>query len=274
MSSLLQTAERLALKLLPPRASQSLQQLKQRLPLRLVQSPPIVQMYLNDALTRSFVGINNFYSVLLPEIETAAQVKLRFHSPTGKLLAKHELGLAHFAAQAVDIKALFDRKGIGSPHGIVTLQVTPRAPRRHIYRELGQVSAHFFVFFRDSATGSVAQTHPLSTTDVANRPSEPFCSSQILSTAKLRQLVAFQYNPSPRVHTLEHALVDLHTGEKIARSTLTIPALGSARSVFTMADLSNLPEQLLFCVDALPSSNAKPMLRRVFDGGRHSMSHA
>jgi hypothetical protein len=272
--SLLAKAERLAGQYLPPTLKQRLQHLRDRLPTRLALSAPVVQMFIDDADTRSFVGLHNFYSCLLPEVETAADVELRFYAPTGKLIARTSHELAQFAAQAVDVKAVLAAKRVDVPHGVVTAQITPRAPRRKIYRELGRVSAHFFVFFRDAGRGCVEQTHPLSTTDPTNAPSQPFTSSQVLSTAKLRQLVAFQYNPGPRPHTLEHSLVDMQSGEVVARLTHAIPPLGSVRSVFTLAELRRVPDQLLFCVDALPAANAKPMLRRVFDGGRHSMSHA
>lgn len=267
---MLRSAEKLAMRALPPKLVAQLQEWKQRLPLRLHLTAPVVQMYINDAHTRSFVGMNNFYSYLLPEIDTAAAVELRFYDPAGERVATHRTSLAHFAARAVDVSAL----GITAPHGIVTAQITPRSPRRRIYRELGQVSAHFFVFFRDREAGAVEQTHPLSTTDPALQPSELFTSSQIISTAKLRELVTFQYNPTPRTHRLEHSLADAETGKVVARAPFTLQSLGAARTVFAMAGLPRLPAQLLFRVDSLPASNAKPMLRRVFEGGRHSMSHA
>ena len=274
MPSLVRHAEHLASRVLPANVSRQLHDLVERLPLRLDQSAPVVQMFVNDARTRSFVGVHNFFSCLLADEETAARVQLRLYAPNGRLVVKHALELAHFGARAVDVKAILDRRGVDVPHGIVTVQITPRAPRRRSYRELGLATAHFFVFFRDRANGSVEQTHPLSTTDRANKPSDPFCSSQIVSTAKLRELVAFQYNPGPRAHELEHSLADATTGEIVARVRHAIPALGSARSEFAIPPLARDHAQLLFRVDALPSANAKPMLRRVFESGSHSMSHA
>ena len=266
--SILQTAEQLAVRYLPERVTKQLVEWKARLPKKLWQAAPIVQMYIDDDHTRSFVGLHNFYSALLPEVATVADVELGFYAPTGHLIAKTRHDLHHFAARAVDVHAALGGKR--SPFGVVTAQITPRAPRRRIYRDLGQVSSHVFMFFRDAA-GPIEQTHQRSTEDAGTRP---FTSTQILSTAGLEKLVVFQYNPGPRAHTLEHALVDAQTGETVATRSHAIPALGSARSVFTIAELPRIPAQLLFCVDALPASNAKPMLRRVFAGGRHSMSHA
>ncbi|MFN0253033.1 MAG: hypothetical protein ACKV2T_39535 [Kofleriaceae bacterium] len=272
--SLVQTAERLALKYLPPRVTTKLQELKQRLPLRLVQAHPIVQMYINDEFTRSFVGMHNFYSALMSDVESPASARLRFYSPNGKLVAKHSVSIPHFAARAVDVKQILDGSFTQAPYGVVTVQITPWFTRRRAYREFGQFSAHFFMFFRDRTRGSVEQTHPLSTADPNSVPCDAFVSSQVISTAKLEQLVAYQYNPTARSHTLEHALVDLATGEKVATSSMTLPPMGSGRSTFVMKDLGQVPTMLSFCVDALPSGNAKPMLRRVFASGHHSMSHA
>ncbi len=272
--SLVQTAERLALKYLPTNVTTRLQALKQRLPLRLLQSHPIVQMYINDAYTRSYVGMHNFYSTLLSEVESPASAHLRFYSPSGELVAKQSLSIPHFAARAVDVKQVLEGRHAKAPYGIVTVQITPWLARRRVYRDYGQFSAHFFMFFRDEQAGAVEQTHPLSTTDPNNAPSGTFVSSQVISTAKLRQLVVYQYNPSARPHTLEHSLVHLATGAKVATSSVTIRPMGSACTVFTMDELGHVPPQLSFCVDALPSGNAKPMLRRVFHGGSHSMSHA
>jgi hypothetical protein len=274
MPSLFTTVERLAMRLLPPKVTESLQRFKHELPLKLHLSAPVVQLYLDDAHTRSFVGLNNFYSFLLADIETSARVQLRFHDSGGGLVLRHSLDLAHFAARAVDVRALFDHHRIRSPFGVVTAQITPTEPRRKVYRDLGRASAQFFMFYRDDETGSVEQVHPLSTADRDNRPSAAFLSSQVISTHKVRQVIAFQYNPSSFSHSLEHSLVNAETGEPVASRRATIPPMGSTRAVFTLADLANLPARLSLAVDALPSANSKPMLRRVFDGGRHSMSHS
>ena len=98
--SLLARAERLAGQYLPPPIKQRLQQLRERLPTKLTQSAPVVQMFLADAHTRSFVGLHNFFSCLLPDIDTAADVELRFFGPNGKQIAKSSHQLAQFAASS------------------------------------------------------------------------------------------------------------------------------------------------------------------------------
>jgi len=270
--SLLATTERLLMKYLPPAAIKPLQQLKAKLPTRLPQGPPVAVMYVNDGEIRSYVGLNNFYSFLLATEATDADAVLRFYSPTGKRVLTHHISLQHFGANVVDVAGLFAQRGVTSPHGIVAVQITPRHPRRVAYRELVIAFSHFFIFFEGN--GSVAQVHPLSHIGSHNAPGEPFESSQLVTTRGLAGLEALQYNPGTQPRPVESRLLDATTREVVARSATTIRGLGATRTLFRIADLPRVPDQLLFAADRLPSSNSKPMLRRVFDSGVFTMSHA
>jgi hypothetical protein len=261
--------EQLLIKYLPTRAVKSLQALKAKLPLKLVQSPPVAVMYIADGTTRSFVGLNNFYSFLQASEHTQATARLEFFSQSGRKILRHDVDLAEFGARAIDVSTLFAREGVSSPHGIVAVQITPRHPRRISYRALGAACSHYFMFYEGA--GSVAQVHPLSQIGSHNQPGEPFESSQLITTRGLLRLEVLQYNPGTRPRRLEHRLLDAATREIVARRSVTIPGLGTHRSSF---DSAGLPDQLLFAIDRLPSSNSKPMLRRVFTSGVATMSHA
>ncbi|MEO8701405.1 MAG: hypothetical protein ABI867_15270 [Kofleriaceae bacterium] len=240
-----------------------------KLPLHVPQTPPIASMYVADGETRSFVGLHNFYSYLLADEATDATAALQFFAPDGTRVLEHELPLRHFGATAVDVHALFAKHGVHSAYGIVAVQITPRWPRRFAYRELGSVSSQFFVFFHSA--GSVAQVHPLSELGPGNAPGEPFESSQVITTRGLAAIELFQYNPGIETQPIEHRLLDAATGAIVAREAFTCAGLGSHRTRFELADP---PEHLLFAVDRLPSGNSKPMLRRRFASGVHTMSHA
>nr|MBA3503992.1 hypothetical protein [Deltaproteobacteria bacterium] len=200
------SAEKFLIRVLPPPVVKRLQDLKAKLPLRLPQAPPIAVMYVNDGETRSYVGMNNFYSFLLSTEATDATAVLQFFSPSGARVLTHRLALDHFGATAVDVADLFARRGVDSPHGIAALQITPRYPRRFAYRELGRVHSQFFVFYEGS--GSVGQVHPLSQIGPHNTWGEAFESSQVITTRGLVALEALQYNPSLESRRVEHRLVD------------------------------------------------------------------
>jgi hypothetical protein len=269
--SLFRVAGELAARHLPAPVVQSLQRFKQKLPIRLMQSPPIVQTYINDGQVHCFIGLHNFYSCLLAETVTEANVELCFHSASGRRLLVHREPLAHLGACAIDVAALFRKRGVDSAFGVVTAQITPAHPRRKIYRELGQVAAHFFIFYCDD--GSVAQVHPLSSVMDAATASDAFLSSQLISTAGLQEVSLFQYNPCTAARSLEHKLLDARSKEVVARHKTTLSPLGAERIRFAVSALSPRPDQLLVAVDGLPG-NAKPMLQRLFANGLRSMSHS
>ena len=267
------TIERIAVRVLPAPLVKQLQEIKHRLPLRLQQAPPVVQMFINDGSTRSLLGLHNIFSHALPEVASDVRAEITLYDPEGRRLFRHIEQLRHFGARAVDLsKLLEDRKRSSVPYGVVTVQLTPKYPRRASYRALGQFAAHFFVFFRD-ARGSVGQTHPLSTAGRQNIGGS-FVSSQVISTAGIDEVVLWQYNPGDRACTLEHRLLGLGDRRVVARREQRLAPLGSCRTVFRLAELKELPAQLLVAVEPLPGANAKPMLRRVFRSGLHSMSHS
>jgi hypothetical protein len=267
--SMIASLERVLIDRLPPRVVKSLQELKAKLPTRLPQAPPVAVMYVADGTTRSYVGLNNFYSFLLAHEQTDATADLEFFSPSGRRLLRHSLQLAEFGARSVDVSMLFAQHGISSPHGIVTAQITPRHPRRVTYRELGAAYSQFFVFY--TGGGSVAQVHPLSQIGRHNRLGEPFESSQWITTRGLERLEVLQYNPCAQPRRVEHRLLDARTRELVAKRSVELAARGSARSEFSAA---GLPAELLFAMDRLPSENSKPMLRRVYASNIATMSHA
>ena len=270
--NLISRVEHLLVKSLPPPVVKRLQDLKARLPTRLPQAPPIAVMYINDGEKRSYVGLNNFYSFLLPAEATDATAELTFFSPSGAKLLTHRVPLAHFGAAAVDVKAVFAKHHVASPFGIVAAQITPRYPRRVAYRELGRVHSQFFVFYEGN--GSVAQVHPLSQIGSHNEQGEPFESSQLITTRHLERIEVLQYNPSTKSRRIEHRLVDADSGEVLACRPHTLAPLGSCRTMFELSTLPRIAERLVLAVDRLPSSNSKPMLRRIYAGGIDTMSHS
>ena len=257
---------------LPATLSQPIGRAIERLPLRLELAGPVLQAYVADGLTKSFVGIHNFYSVLLPERSTDAVAEATFYDAAGKRIVEHELAVPHFGAATIDVSALFASRSVRSDVGVVAVQLTPRRPRDRAYRELGRVTSHFFVHF-ESSTGAVGQIHPLSTQDVANRASGPFRSSQLITTDKLESLDVIQYNATGSHHRLEHRLVDPESGAVFRARTTTLAPLGAAIVRFELRDLSP-PPRLLLTLDDLPSANAKPVLRRLYADGLYSLSHA
>ncbi len=236
--------------------------------------PPSLQMYLNEEGTRSFVGLNNYFSSLAADIANDATVEVQLYDTDGAPSCSHELRLSHFGSHALDITAVLAERGITSPRGIVTVKMAPVRRRRKRYQELGLFLSQFFMFYRDDQAGSVAHIHPSSQLEPDARPSPPFLSSQIVHTKGLRSVVLYQCNPSGSPHRTTFELQDAATRRKLAEQTVEIPALGVRRVELAMDALAEVPARVLVFANALPSGNSKPMLQRRFIDGRFSMSHS
>lgn len=233
-------------------------------------SPPSLQMYLNEQGIRSFVGLNNFYSSLVAEIENDAKVELIFHDADGAPMETRRLRLAHFGSQAVDVTEII---GDRSPRGLISVRMVPVHRRRKRYQELGMFLSQFFMFYRDEAAGSMAHIHPSSQLEPNAPPSPPFLSSQAIYSKGLASVVLYQCNPSHKSHQMTFELLDIATRKRVAETSVEVPGLGVRRVEFPFANKS-MPERMLLTASALPSPNSKPMLQRRFADGRFSMSHS
>lgn len=249
------------------------------LPTRLDMGPPVIQIYIADGETDTYLGINNFYSVLLPELQTQARLFLQFFRADGRPLVHKEIDLAHFGSKCVSVSQIFKQQGIQSEFGMVTVHLIPRSPRKITYRQLERVASHFFQFFLDK-NGSISQIHPSTHLESNTNPTdEAYWSVQAIQPEGLEKIVLYQCNPTTKDQRLTHHLVDMSSKREYARRELNIPAHGVFRVEFEMESIaSSLDNQSLstmqFYAKPLPAPNAKPMLKRVFKSGLYSMSHS
>ena len=79
-------------------------------------------------------------------------------------------------------------------------------------------------------------------------------------------------NPTTKEHEVKYTFIS-KAGEEVVKS-ISIPANGVRVVQFSPEDFKDKNvEQFHFSISPLPSSNAKPMLMRVFNNGLFSMSH-
>lgn len=236
-------------------------------------APPVLQMYIDDGSTQSYLGINNFYSFLSASTKTDAVLDIQFLDHVGNVVLKMTEKIAHFESRFPNVTEILAQRGVQSPFGIVTVQLKPVAPRKSIYKRMGLSSAHFFMFYKDRM-GSVSMVHPSSTADAANAPAGAYVSNQIVVTTSLSAVVLYQCNPCLTPHEMTHSLLDAMTGETVAQKTSKLTPMGTERVEFKMSDLKYLPSHLKVTLSSLPSANSKPMLCRVYGDGVFSMSHS
>lgn len=234
---------------------------------------PVIQVYVNDGHTSSIIGYNNFYSCLLPDVVTNANMSLKFYNEDGEIILIHNEKIKHFESKNVKVEELFKKHKITSKIGLVGLQIVPEKIRNIKYKPLGVSSSHFFVFYNDT-NGSIAQVHPSSIADPSNKSSGEFLSNQSIAIQGLKYIELIQTNPSLVNQTLTFHLLDFESREVVAEIKESIPAMGVRKIKFDIEQLNIKSLHVLLHIDLLPSSNSKPLLKRIYQTGTYSMSHS
>jgi hypothetical protein len=229
-------------------------------------------VYFNTATCRTYIGINNFYSWLGADHVVNAHARITFHDPSGEVVLVVKRPLGFFGSCALDVRALFGEHGVSADFGIFTVSVKPGNPWNPAVKKIGSSTAIFYCLYQDD-NGSIALIHPNARIgDVA--PFHEWTSLQVISTEQLAEIVLHQMHGGNYEHDSTYYLVDSGTGEQLAAKTVHYQPYGSARIVFRLDELKHVPPELTLKADSLPSSNAKPLLQRVFKSGLFSISHS
>jgi hypothetical protein len=229
-------------------------------------------IYLNTATCRTFIGLNNFYSWLGADDPAQAHAKIVFFNPQGESVLTLKRPLEFFGACVLDVRALFEEHGVQAEFGIFTVAVRPSNPWNIAAKKMGKSTAIFYCFYQDD-NGSIGLIHPNARIgDVA--PVHNWNSLQLISTEGLAAIVLYQMHGGNYAHQSTYRLADLASGGEVAHRTVDYRPYGSARIEFRLDELPRVPAEILLKADTLPSSNAKPLLQRVYKTGLFSISHS
>jgi|GEM_PF-1757415 len=262
--------------ILPVAAIQALKTIRNRFG-KLPEGLPVAQMYFNSSEIRTFLGINNFFSFLVPEVSTAVKLEVIFYNHEGRVVLQYRRSIRQREDMSLDVQSLFRERGIKSELGLVTIQMKPESSRDPRLKRLGEVGSHYYAFYEHisgKARGSVGHVHPSSVLSKSNRASGPFVSNQSIFTRELNGITLLQANPSFHSIAVTHSLVDTSTGEtmKSIKSSLGPLSTKLIQFDFTDPDLQN--RILTIEVSPLPTSNSKPLLIRKSKNNIWSYSHS
>jgi hypothetical protein len=229
-------------------------------------------IYLNTTTCRTFIGLNNFYSWLGADSPAQAHAKIVFFDPQGEILLTIRRPLEFFGSCVIDLRALFEEHGVHAEFGIFTVAVRPNNPWNTAAKKIGKSMAVFYCFYQDD-NGSIGLIHPNARVgDVS--PVWNWSSLQVISTEGLASVVLYQMHGGNYAHQSTYRLVDLASGEELGARAVEYRPHGSAKIEFRLDALPRIPAELLLKADSLPSSNAKPLLQRVYKNGLFSISHS
>lgn len=238
---------------------------------------PVVQIYLNDDEFTSVAAFNNYLSVLAPKIKSDGFLEVEIYDLNGSSILKKNIKINSQETIFLNLKTELSLINGKSPMGLIAMQFIPRKLRSSNLKELGLLSAHFFMMYSKQSDKGFSVIHPSSTLDPASEESFNFRSNQLVSTDGLSSVVLFQANPSlEMLHTYVRLVTPNDNALMLVRK-IEVPPRGVTRVDLSVEDLPEgrqTPPFLRLVVDKLPTSNSKPMLCRVYKDGRFSMSHS
>lgn len=237
-------------------------------------SPPIVQIYINDEKISSFSGVNNFFSILAPRIKNNSELFVDLYAQNGNLIVSKMIKLTNLSSSFIDVNKLLQENNKESNLGLITIIIKPNRPWKDAYKKLGNISSHFFMFYR-GISGSVAMVHPSSSLDPMSPSSGPFITNQIIDTFGLKGITLYQCNPSQNMHELNIGLLDVSNDEVLCSKQLNLKSL-SVHSVFFETEhmKKNGINSIRAFTTSLPTANSKPMICRHYYNNKFSISHS
>jgi hypothetical protein len=234
----------------------------------------IATIYLNRPDVRTYVGVNNFYSWIAPQVVKSATARLKFYSPEGRLLVEHSERLEYFGAANFDVQTILNKAGVDSTHGMFSLKVDPKSYRNEEYKKLSPFKGIFYVLFNYS-NGSLGVVHPNSRTgEEPLPPKKEWRSLQVIQTRTLEKLRIYQMMPVNHHYPIKCRLVDNASDKTLAMRQMNCGPFSGTMVEFDIGSLDEIPTEIRIVNDVWPINNAKPLIERVYMSGLTSISHA
>lgn len=233
--------------------------------------PAHATVFICDDTTDTFIGVNNHFSWLSAGNEINAKIVMRFYDEAGALIATRTERLGYFQSKMLNVREFVRSHGSQAKFGMFSLAVEPVNRWNAAVKRMGVVTGIFYVLHQDT-NGSIALLHPNARIGKV-APLENWRSLQVISTQGLRNITLYQLNAGDYRHRASHYLINAATGKIFMERTTEYEGKSTHKIVFDI-DGQNAPAQLYLHADSLPSSNAKPLLRRTFECGQFTISHA
>ena len=240
---------------------------------------PIGQVFIADDEIRTYLCVNEIYSILSPGFLGQTTLEVRLRDSLGRVIAAEDVTLSAHGSTAIDVDAMLAANRLTCPVGLATVLLRPRTRStadEALLKRLGKTSSNFFTYYLGRRSEAMAIIHPQA---ALNQPSTPelerseWMSSQSITRAGLESFRIYQANHAPRPTTVTYTIFDMPSGTVVAEHALPIAGRSAAMTEFTAAELRTDSPVVWLKVRPLPTPNGKPLMMRRYRGERFSMSH-
>ncbi len=221
----------------------------------------IGQLYVISEDINTHFYFNNHKGFLFPEGNENLTINLDIHSSSRKKVLSKSFTLDTHDSLSVSISSLLKDKLTLSKEEILGTIVCTSSKTT--------LQNHFYSYYRDDSTESVAMIHPQST--VGRKTTyKKWVSNQIIHTKGLDKIVRYQMNHSRSSASCQYYLHSLEDQSLFVEAVTRVKQLGATRIEF---DLKDSPPQLCLSLDKLMSPNGKPLIMRRYKNQKFTINH-
>lgn len=219
------------------------------------------QLFIISEEVDTFFCFNNHQGFLFPQDSPSWDIKLDIHNAKGKKILTHHHTLTQHESLNISIRTLLKGK-VQLDHAELLGTIVCTTPGTTMRN-------HFYTYYRDDQTESVAMIHPQS---VVGRKAtdKAWISNQLIATAGLDRIVLYQMNHSRSNRDCTYFLTAPGSAVPFATRTLSVASLGAAKVEF---DLTDAPKLLSVSLDRLVSPNGKPLIMRRYQNHKFTINH-
>jgi hypothetical protein len=240
---------------------------------------PIGQVFIADEEIRTFLCVNEIYSILSPGFLGESTLEVRLRDSDGRVIAGTEMTIPAHGSTAIDVDELLAHSKAKCTIGLATVVLRPRthsATDESLLKRLGKTSSNFFTYYLGRHSEAMAIIHPQAALNQASTPElerASWMSSQSITVAGLESFRVYQANHAPNPTRVTYMIFDMTSGAILAEQVLPIAARSAAMAEFRADTLRTSSPVVWLRVLPLPTPNGKPLMMRRYAGERFSMSH-
>lgn len=250
---------------------------RERSPLDYFMDEPIGQIFLADEDFDTFLCVNDFFSVLNPDVPAPVDLEVALYDGRGRRVVHRSVPLPPNGNVALSARELLAGAGADAPIGLATCDLRPRDPAPEaveLYKRMGRIASHFFTYFLNTRSEAMGIIHPQSSIHQSRTGEGAWRSGQSIVTAGLEGISLLQANHGRHAATVQYELCDATTDRPLATTSVHVPPTSAAIARFDTATMTGLAPVVFVRAARLPTPNGKPLLMRRYGGGRFSMNHA
>ena len=232
------------------------QGIKDLLPRGMRVSKPIVQMYLNSNGISSRYHLTNIPSLYSPKTAYPVFYDCSLYSDSGNLLDKKTIQLEPYCSFEVNPPEFFD--SIMPPTGLFVARMRPSYFFQYADRHLGVLTAHFYAFYQDIHTGSMALVHPQTHLQAPGGNRE-WKSRVMIDRSKIQKVLILQINPTETAFDNEIRFYS-STDELLHQTSFHLEPMGCEKQEIDINLIKTSSPFLYIGANRLSTNNAKPII--------------